>query len=129
MDHHYDRHDTFQSEASGAGTAHDYDQPFDPYGNRCFSLPLSPSAHLFSHLLGHRHRDTDTESELDAYAQRYAPSAESLNPGMRSDASAPTFDFGHGPREPYPAWTSERQIPLSKEFVHHSLANLLSRLG
>jgi len=44
-----------------------------------------------------------------------------------SDTSAPTFDYGHGsPREPYPAWTSERQIPLSKEFVHHSLADFVS---
>ena len=35
-----------------------------------------------------------------------------------SDASGPTFDYGHGSTmEPYPAWTSERQIPLSKEFV------------
>lgn len=121
---HYDRRDTFQSEGSGVGNTHDYDQPFDPYGKLpaiffCGSSPLLP-------FQGQRHRDTDTESELDVYGQRYAPSAESLNPGTRmSDISAPTFDYGHGStREPYPAWTSERQIPLSKEFVHPSLADL-----
>lgn len=42
-----------------------------------------------------------------------------------SDISTPTFDYGHGGgREPYPAWTSERVIPLSKEYVTPRLPNL-----
>jgi len=72
-------------------------------------------------LVAHRRGDTDTESEQDVYNRNYAPSAESLNPGFRSgvsDISNPTADYGAaGIREPYPAWTSERQIPLSKECV------------
>lgn len=45
---HYDKRDTFQSEASGVGNTHDYDQPFDPYGKLptisfCGSSPLLPS--------------------------------------------------------------------------------------
>jgi 1,3-beta-glucan synthase len=36
-----------------------------------------------------------------------------------SEMSTPTFnDYGpSGAREPYPAWSAERQIPLSKEYV------------
>lgn len=47
---HYDRRDTFQSEASGVGNTNDYEQPFDPYGE----LPtialssFSASTHLIS---------------------------------------------------------------------------------
>ena len=68
----------------------------------------------------HRRGDTDTESEQDVYNRNYAPSAESLNPNFRSGVSdiSNTYEYGGpGVREPYPAWTSERQIPLSKEYV------------
>jgi hypothetical protein len=37
---HYDKRDTFQSEASGVGNTHDYDQPFDPYGQLPTIFPL-----------------------------------------------------------------------------------------
>lgn len=47
MDHNYDRRDTFQSEASGVGNAHDYDQPFDPYGKlpAIFLCPFLAGTH------------------------------------------------------------------------------------
>ena len=66
-------------------------------------------------------RDTDTESEMDGYGPRYTPSAESLMNG-RTGASTPTgtyTDYGgpSGAKHPYPAWTPERQIPLSTECV------------
>lgn len=39
---HYDKRETFQTEASGVSNAHDYDLPFDPDGElpHHFSLPL-----------------------------------------------------------------------------------------
>ena len=47
---HYDRRDTFQSEASGVGNTHDYEQPFDPYGElpAIFLSHFSASTHLLS---------------------------------------------------------------------------------
>ena len=66
---------------------------------------------------GHRRVDTDTESEQDVYPERYTPS-ESYHPGPQSVLSDGTYDYAQASvREPYPAWTSERQIPLSKEYV------------
>ena len=78
---------------------------------------------LFSMSIAPRGRDTDTESDLD-YQHRggvYTPSAESL-PSPRfgqSDVSTPTFGeqallMGG---EAYPTWTTDKQIPISKEEV------------
>ena len=71
------------------------------------------------------------------YAQRYEPSAESLGPpgGGRmanSDSSTPTFvDYGGpaGAREAYPAWSSERHIPLSKEEIEDIFLDLTQKFG
>lgn len=69
-------------------------------------------------IAGHRRADTDTESEQDVYPERYQAS-ESYHPGNQSVISDGTYDYAQASsvREPYPAWTSERQIPLSKEYV------------
>ena len=74
-------------------------------------------------IVGPRSRDADTDSELDYPQQRgtYTPSAESL-PSPRfgqSESSTPTF---HEQQllmggEPYPTWTADKQIPISKEEV------------
>ena len=75
----------------------------------------------------------DTDSDHDVYGQRYAPSAESLGgrAGL-SESSAPTFgDFGAAQygREPYPAWSAERQIPLSKEEIEDIFLDLQQKFG
>ncbi|EPQ50211.1 hypothetical protein GLOTRDRAFT_134148 [Gloeophyllum trabeum ATCC 11539] len=67
-----------------------------------------------------RYGNPDTDSDVDVYGQKYAPSAESLGP-PRMESSTPTFvDYGGPPgsRDQYPAWSSERNIPLSKEERH-----------
>ncbi|KAG8714885.1 1,3-beta-D-glucan synthase [Ceratobasidium sp. 423] len=115
MDHGYERRDTFQSEASHHDPRY-YNQPqYDPYASR---------------------RDTDTESELEhPYpAQPYKSSNDSLLNQQRpapSEVSTPTFnDYAPGaPREPYPAWGSDRQIPLSKEEIEDIFLDLTQKFG
>jgi 1,3-beta-glucan synthase len=49
-----------------------------------------------------------------------------------SDSSTPTFvDYGGpaGAREAYPAWSSERQIPLSKEEIEDIFLDLTQKFG
>jgi len=78
----------------------------------------------------------DTDSDPDVY-QRPAPSSESLGPppGGRMgypDSSTPTFmDYGGpaGAREAYPAWSAERQIPLSKEEIEDIFLDLTQKFG
>ena len=79
----------------------------------------------------------DTDSDPEVYGQRPAPSSESLGPppGSRmgySDSSTPTFmEYGGpaGAREAYPAWSAERQIPLSKEEIEDIFLDLTQKFG
>ncbi|KAG9034938.1 1,3-beta-D-glucan synthase [Tulasnella sp. JGI-2019a] len=73
----------------------------------------------------------DTESvDHDVYQNRYTPSMDS-HQGPRSEMSTPGFvDYGpSGSREPYPAWSSERQIPLSKEEIEDIFLDLTQKFG
>ena len=73
----------------------------------------------------------DTDSENDGYGQRYEPSSESLAaPRMGvSDSSTPTIvDFSNA-RDSYPAWSTERQIPLSKEEIEDIFLDLTQKFG
>ena len=80
-------------------------------------------------------RHDDTDSELDVYGHRYEPSAESLMPGgSRVGLSeTPTLsEYPTGPtavREPYPAWSAERNIPLSKEEIEDVFLDLANKFG
>jgi 1,3-beta-glucan synthase len=103
-----------------------YDQSgnFDPY---CEPLSVI-GVHALTQVLAGR-REPDQESEADAYSQAYIPSSDNLMGTPRSGvplvdphASAQTFTSEHPgggsygqAKEPYPAWTTDRQIPLSKE--------------
>ncbi|KIR25309.1 1,3-beta-glucan synthase component FKS1 [Cryptococcus deuterogattii 99/473] len=51
---------------------------------------------------------------------------------LPSRASTPTFEgsnAGHRPREPYPAWTVDSNIPLSKEEIEDVLIDLANKFG
>ncbi|KAF9463251.1 1,3-beta-glucan synthase [Collybia nuda] len=110
----FGRRDTYASDSSNPGL-HDpnfYDQNgnYDPYPPQ------------------------DTDSDVDVYGRGYPPSSESLGPPGgghlgNSDSSTPTFiDYG-GAREAYPAWSSERQIPLSKEEIEDIFLDLTQKFG
>ncbi|KAI0783273.1 1,3-beta-glucan synthase [Abortiporus biennis] len=108
----YGRRDTYASDSSNHGLNdderyYDHNGGYDPYAQ------------------------PDTDSDVDVYGQKYAPSAESLGPprvGI-SESSTPTF-VDHGPtREAYPAWSSERQIPLSKEEIEDIFLDLTQKFG
>ncbi|KAL1948262.1 hypothetical protein VTO73DRAFT_12337 [Trametes versicolor] len=75
----------------------------------------------------------DTDSDVDVYGQKYPPSQESLGPPRMgiSESSTPTFIDHNGVsgREPYPAWSSERQIPLSKEEIEDIFLDLTQKFG
>ena len=77
----------------------------------------------------------DTDSDPDVYA-RPAPSSESLGPpGVRSvypESATPTYMEYTGPtgaQEAYPAWSSDRQIPLSKEEIEDIFLDLTQKFG
>lgn len=78
----------------------------------------------------------DTDSDPDVYGQRPVPSSESLGPPpgsrMGYESSTPTFMEYNGPagaKEAYPAWSADRQIPLSKEEIEDIFLDLTQKFG
>lgn len=125
----YDRHrDTYGSDGSNA----DDDRYYEHGGVYDYGLFLSSHAStvFFSLPLA---AQPDTDSDLDVYGQKYVPSQESLGGPPRmgiSESSTPTFvDHTGAVREPYPAWSAERQIPLSKEEIEDIFLDLTQKFG
>jgi hypothetical protein len=92
------------------------------------SIPCDQSVEIF----GAAQQDTD--SDFDVYGQKYAPSADSLGPPRmgNTDSGAPTFVDNFGPatsRDQYPAWSAERNIPLSKEEIEDIFLDLTQKFG
>ncbi|EEB92874.1 hypothetical protein MPER_08553 [Moniliophthora perniciosa FA553] len=111
-DSYYGRRDNYAPDAPGHNNyQHDqqyYDQnaPYDPYPPH------------------------DNDSEADVYAQRYATSAESLGQHHAGvSESAYTEYASNGTRDSYPAWSTERQIPLSKEEIEDIFLDLTQKFG
>lgn len=87
-----------------------------------------------SSFAAHPRQDGDTDSEVDVYGHRYEPSAESLMNTSRNgltDSTAPTYtEYGTtSVREPYPAWSADRNIPLSKEEIEDVFLDLTQKFG
>ncbi|KAF5365320.1 hypothetical protein D9758_005437 [Tetrapyrgos nigripes] len=109
----YGRRDTYASESSNLGLNdqgyYDHNNGYDTY-----------TPH-------------DTDSDGDVYGQRYTPSAETLDPPRmaHADSSTPTFvEYSStGARDSYQAWSSERQIPLSKEEIEDIFLDLTQKFG
>lgn len=76
----------------------------------------------------------DTDSDVDLYGRGYAPSAESLGQSRMgpSESSATAFaeySLSSGAKDQYAAWTTERQIPLSKEEIEDIFLDLAQKFG
>jgi hypothetical protein len=97
------------------------------------SRVLSCDLHLLHKVDSTAHQDTD--SDFDVYGQKYAPSADSLGgpSRMQADSGAPTYVDGFGGsgghREHYPAWSADRQVPLSKEEIEDIFLDLTQKFG
>jgi hypothetical protein len=93
----------------------------------CYLVHLISISYFFLSIPGPQ----DTDSDGGMYGNRYEPSAESLAApriGV-SESSTPTvIDYGAG-REQYPAWTTDRQIPLSKEEIEDIFLDLTQKFG
>jgi len=103
-----DRRETYGSDSSNPAV-NDYDQ----HGN--YDYPMQ-----------------DTESDRDVYAERPAPSSESLGPTHgRPEYLDPhaNYEYNIPPRDAYPAWSADRQIPLSKEEIEDVFLDLTQKFG
>ncbi|KAF8119311.1 glycosyltransferase family 48 protein [Boletus edulis] len=111
----YGRRETYASDSSNNGLNdteryYDHNGAYDPYAQQ------------------------DTDSDVDVYGRGYPPSAESLGQSRMgpSDSSATAFVDNvpqSGQRDQYAAWTTERQIPLSKEEIEDIFLDLAQKFG
>ncbi|KAH8117447.1 1,3-beta-glucan synthase, partial [Phellopilus nigrolimitatus] len=73
----------------------------------------------------------DNESEVDVYGNHYEPSIDSrIGPSYPSGIS--NYSDMPGPRgskDPYPAWTADRQIPMSTEEIEDIFLDLTQKFG
>ena len=73
----------------------------------------------------------DNESEVDVYGNKYASSIDS-HTGPSYPSGISSFSDMPGPRgsrDPYPAWTADRQIPMSTEEIEDIFLDLAQKFG
>ncbi|KAK0240149.1 1,3-beta-glucan synthase [Armillaria nabsnona] len=70
--------------------------------------------------------DPNNGSEQDVYGRRYVPSLESH---ASIPSISPFADPGLGTSEPYPAWSADKQIPMSKEEIEDIFLDLTQKFG
>lgn len=141
---YYDGHDQYQDEYHNNGQQ--YDQGYDQRG-----YGKEEDSETFSDFT--MRSDMARAAEMDYYGrgdERYSgydngqgrgynrPPSSQISYGNRSSgASTPNYGMDYGnvlpagqrSREPYPAWTSDAQIPLSKEEVEDIFVDLTGKFG
>ncbi|KAK5662606.1 hypothetical protein OQA88_8520 [Cercophora sp. LCS_1] len=155
---YYDGHDQYQDDYYNNGNNQNgdpyYDQGYDQggYGNRGHRGGSEEDSETFSDFT--MRSDMARATDMDYYGrgdERYnsyndgqgnrgyrPPSSQISYGGNRSSgASTPNYGMDYGnvlpagqrSREPYPAWTSDAQIPLSKEEVEDIFLDLTAKFG
>ena len=107
-----------------------------PYHWLCTSTPRFSSYCFYLYFVScaspsHKTGLQDTDSDPDVYGQRREPSQESLPAQSCAgypESLTPTF-LDYPVREAYPAWSVERQIPLSKEEMEVVFLDLAYKFG
>jgi 1,3-beta-glucan synthase len=149
---YYDGNDQYQGEFYNDGY---YDQGYDQggYGNGGRRHGSEEDSETFSDftMRSDMARATDMDyygrgderynsyGEGQAGARGYRPPSSQISYGgnRSSGASTPNYGMDYGnvlpagqrSREPYPAWTSDAQIPLSKEEVEDIFIDLTAKFG
>ncbi|KAG5951426.1 hypothetical protein E4U53_003131 [Claviceps sorghi] len=146
---YYDGHDQYQDElynGQGGYYDQDYQQGYGAQGGRHGSEEDSETFSDFT-----MRSDMARAAEMDYYGrgdernsygdgQRgYRPPSSQISYGgnRSSGASTPNYGMDYGnvlpagqrSKEPYPAWTSDAQIPLSKEEIEDIFLDLTGKFG
>lgn len=143
---YYDGHEQYQDEYYNDGNYNDaeYQQGYGASGPRHASHEDSETFSDFTtrggdmDYYGHGDENYNGYNEGQMGARGYRPPSSQISYANRSSgASTPNYGMDYGnampvgqrSREPYPAWTSESQIPLSKEEIEDIFIDLTSKFG
>lgn len=124
--HRRDTYNSYESSRSHDMYMYDHNAPSDLYGSYPRLSPVSSPP-----LLTPPPAQDTTDSEGDPYGPRYTPSVESIGPSrsMPQGPSTTHTDFPPQQQDSYPAWSPERQIPLSKEEIEDVFLDLAQKFG
>ena len=102
-----------------------YDQSpsYESYCSCCIHLVHSPIAHLSRLFTAQSHDSLD-----NLYSRQYSASVDSHLSGVSTNQHGPFADIP-GSSAPYPAWSSERQIPISTEEIEDIFLDLTYKFG
>ncbi|XP_044717612.1 1,3-beta-glucan synthase component domain-containing protein [Hirsutella rhossiliensis] len=126
---YYDGHDQYQDDYyNGNGGYYDqeYNNGYAGHGARHGSEKDSETFSDFTMSYGDGQRGFRPPSSQISYGANRSSGASTPNYGMDYGNVLPP---GQRSREPYPAWTSDAQIPLSKEEIEDIFMDLTSKFG
>jgi 1,3-beta-glucan synthase len=149
---YYDSHDQYQDDYYNNGAYYDqgYDQNYGGNGRRhgseedseTFSdftmrSDMARAADMDYYGRGDERYNSYNEGQMGGRGYRPPSSQISYGGNRSSGASTPNYGMDYGnvlpagqrSREPYPAWTSDAQIPLSKEEVEDIFLDLTAKFG
>jgi 1,3-beta-glucan synthase len=96
-----------------------YNQSRRDYGDADSDVGVDPFVSSSTHLA------SDIQ-DGDVYNRRYIPSVDSHS---SIPSISPFADPGFGSNDPYPAWSADRQIPMSAEEIEDIFLDLTQKFG
>ena len=89
----------------------------------CFEIPI-----FVSKLVLNLFSTGDNDSEIDVYGNQYEGSIDSHMGGSTYSSYHQDIPGPRGSKDPYPAWTADRQVPISPEYVASSFLLVVAHI-
>jgi 1,3-beta-glucan synthase len=148
---YYDGHDQYQddyynnggyydqdyNQGYGNGRRHGSEEDSETFSDFTMRSDMARAADMDYYGRGDERYNSYNEGQTAARGYRPPSSQISYGGNRSSGASTPNYGMDYGnvlpagqrSREPYPAWTSDAQIPLSKEEVEDIFLDLAAKFG
>ncbi|KAJ5086860.1 hypothetical protein NUU61_008167 [Penicillium alfredii] len=131
-------YDQGQMGYGGQGRRHDSEEDSETFSDFTMRSETARAADMDYYGRGDERYNSYADSQYGrGYGYRPPSSQISYGANRSSGASTPVYGMDYGnalpagqrSREPYPAWTSDAQIPLSKEEVEDIFLDLVNKFG
>ncbi|EGC42435.1 glucan synthase [Histoplasma capsulatum var. duboisii H88] len=121
----------------GRRRGHDSEEDSETFSDFTMKSETARAADMDYYGRGDEQYNSYSESHMGGRGYRPPSSQISYGANRSSGASTPVYGLDYGnalpagqrSREPYPAWTSDAQIPLSKEEIEDIFLDLVNKFG
>ncbi|KAI1491749.1 family 48 glycosyltransferase [Biscogniauxia mediterranea] len=130
-------YDQYAQGAGGARRRGDSEEDSETFSDFTMRSDMARAAEMDYYGRGDERYNSYNESQMGGRGYRPPSSQISYGANRSSGASTPNYGMDYGnvlpsgqrSREPYPAWTSDAQIPLSKEEIEDIFVDLANKFG